>query len=212
VDVQTTADEARLDGRLEFDAAARRSPQTRFRYAFIYTYKPVLDEAGYRSFETTAANRDWCARNLPEWLGYGPAVRVRPGEEIRDTFARHGVRYLFIGKSGEILLGYPDTTQDADLFVEKTPTNNVATAGALREMGFELTREQVAEIERGKDFVQLENGPFDLDLANDGVGVTDREALYVHATAPCLSEVLDAIRGEDQGRKRLAAPRTGSHS
>ena len=28
-------------------------------------------------------------------------------EEIRDIFARHAVRYLFIGKSGAILLGYP---------------------------------------------------------------------------------------------------------
>jgi hypothetical protein len=26
-------------------------------------------------------------------------------EEIRDAFARHGVRYLFLGKSGAILLG-----------------------------------------------------------------------------------------------------------
>ena len=92
-------------------------------------------------------------------------------EEIRDVFARHGVRYLFIGKSGAILLGYPDTTQDADLFVEKTATNNAATAGALRELGFELTDDQAAEIERGKDFVQLKNGPFDLDLvfAPDGI-------------------------------------------
>jgi hypothetical protein len=40
-------------------------------------------------------------------------------EEIRDAFSRHGVRYLFLGKSGAILLGFPDTTQDADLFVEK---------------------------------------------------------------------------------------------
>jgi hypothetical protein len=39
----------------------------------------------------------------------------RQAEEIRDAFATHGVRYL-IGKSGAILLGYPDTTQDADLF------------------------------------------------------------------------------------------------
>ncbi len=92
-------------------------------------------------------------------------------EEIRDAFARHGVRYLFIGKSGAILLGYPDTTQDADLFVEKTATNNAATARALFELGFALTGEQVAEIERGKDFVQLKNGPFDLDLvfAPDGI-------------------------------------------
>jgi len=41
----------------------------------------------------------------------------RQGEEVRDAFARHGVRYLFIAKSGAILLGYPDTTQDADVFL-----------------------------------------------------------------------------------------------
>ena len=28
------------------------------------------------------------------------------------------MRYLFLGKSGAILLGFPDTTQDADVFVE----------------------------------------------------------------------------------------------
>ena len=67
--------DARLDEwRAEFDAAARRSLRTRFRYAFVHTYKPVLDDAGYRSFDTTAAYREWCARRLPPWLGYGPAV------------------------------------------------------------------------------------------------------------------------------------------
>ena len=36
-----------------------------------------------------------------------PAVfDYRQAEEIRDAFARHAVRYLFIGKSGAILLGY----------------------------------------------------------------------------------------------------------
>jgi hypothetical protein len=44
----------------------------------------------------------------------------RQAEEIRDVFARHGVRYLFLGKSGAILLGFPDTTQDADVFPEKS--------------------------------------------------------------------------------------------
>ncbi|HLE29224.1 MAG TPA: hypothetical protein VI793_13950 [Anaerolineales bacterium] len=92
-------------------------------------------------------------------------------QEIRAAFARRGVRYLFIGKSGAILLGFPDTTQDADLFVEKTAVNGEALAKALLELGFELTPEQVAEIRRGKDFVQLKNGPFDLDLvfAPDGI-------------------------------------------
>lgn len=92
-------------------------------------------------------------------------------EEIRDAFARHGVRYLFLGKSGAILLGFPDTTQDADIFVEKTAANGHAAAAALRELGFALTETQAAEIERGKDFVQLKNGPFDVDLvfAPDGI-------------------------------------------
>jgi hypothetical protein len=99
-------------------------------------------------------------------------------EEIRDAFARHHVRYLFIGKSGAILLGYPDTTQDAVVYVEKTSSNNAATARALRELGFALTDDQVAEIERGKDFVQLKNGPFDLDLVFAPDGIDDFEQAW----------------------------------
>src|SRR5439155_23990187 len=100
-----------------------------------------------------------------------PAFEYRQAQEIRDAFARHGVRYLFIGKSGAILLGFPDTTQDADLFVEKSAENGAALGKALPELGFELTPEQFTEIKRGKDFVQLKNGPFDLDLifAPDGI-------------------------------------------
>lgn len=92
-------------------------------------------------------------------------------EEIRDAFARHRVRYLFLGKSGAILLGFPDTTQDADVFAEKDEANGKAIVAALRELGFQLTDGQAREIERGKDFVQLKSGPFDLDLvfAPDGI-------------------------------------------
>lgn len=99
------------------------------------------------------------------------AFEYRQAAEIQSVFARHGVRYLFIGKSGAILLGFPDTTQDADLFVERSPENGRALATALRELGFALSAEQAAEIEQGKDFIQLKNGPFDLDLvfAPDGI-------------------------------------------
>ena len=99
------------------------------------------------------------------------AFEYRQATEIRDALARHQVRYLFLGKSGAILLGYPDTTQDADLFLARTPENGMALAAALRELGFALSNEQAAEIARGKDFIQLKNGPFDLDLvfAPDGI-------------------------------------------
>jgi len=98
------------------------------------------------------------------------AFENRQAEEIRDALRRHGVQYLF-GKSGAVLLGFPDTTQDADLFVKRGHENSRALNAALRELGFSLTETQAAEIERGKDFVQLKDGPFDLDLvfAPDGI-------------------------------------------
>ncbi len=99
------------------------------------------------------------------------AFEYKQAEEIREAFARHGVRYLFIGKSGAILLGFPDTTQDADIFVEKSIENGRALVDALADLGFEVSPEQAVEIERGKDFIQIKNGPFDLDLifAPDGI-------------------------------------------
>jgi hypothetical protein len=99
------------------------------------------------------------------------AFEYRQAQEVRDAFARHGCRYLFLGKSGAILLGFPDTTQDADVFVEKSPANGAALVAALLELGFSLTEDQAASVNRGKDFVQLKNGPFDLDLifAPDGI-------------------------------------------
>jgi len=92
-------------------------------------------------------------------------------EEIRDAFDQHDVRYLFIGKSGAILLGFPDTTQDAELFVDKAPQNCAALVNTLRDLEFELTEVQRSEILRGGALVQLKNGPFDLNLvfAPDGI-------------------------------------------
>ena len=57
------------------------------------------------------------------------------------------------------------------MFVERGPENGAALVAAIRELGFDLTDAQAAEILRGKDFVQLKNGPFDLDLvfAPDGI-------------------------------------------
>jgi hypothetical protein len=58
----------------DFEAAAKRPLALRMKYAFIHTYKPVLDDAPYRSFETMAEYREWCEKNLPSWLGYGQSL------------------------------------------------------------------------------------------------------------------------------------------
>ena len=58
----------------DFEAAARRTVEERMRYAFIRTYKPVLDDEPYRSFDTMADYRRWCEETLPSWLGYGRSL------------------------------------------------------------------------------------------------------------------------------------------
>ena len=73
VDNRSTAEQPRIadDWEADFEAAARRSLEVRMKYAFIRTYKPVLDDATYRSFDTMRDYRNWCQTHLPDWLGYG---------------------------------------------------------------------------------------------------------------------------------------------
>ena len=92
-------------------------------------------------------------------------------EEIARAFNEQGVDYLFLGKSGAILLGYPGTTQDVDVFPARSPANGRQIVTALRQIGFAIDADLEREIVAGKDFVQIKTGPFDVDLvfAPDGI-------------------------------------------
>ncbi len=144
------------------------------------------------------------------------AFEYRQAQEIRDALARHGVRYLFIGKSGAILLGFPDTTQDADLFVEKSLQNGRALVTALRELGFALTAQEAADVERGKDFVQLKNGPFDLDLvfAPDGIERFEdawQRRVEVAGFPVCHpDDIIESKRASNRQKDRESLPRLRS--
>lgn len=70
-DPRTLSEAERRAWEEEFAAAARRPLAVRLHYAFLRTYKPVLDDAVYRSFERMADYRRWCEEHLPSWLGYG---------------------------------------------------------------------------------------------------------------------------------------------
>jgi hypothetical protein len=97
--------------------------------------------------------------------------RPLQAEEIARAFMDEGVEYLFIGKSGAILLGYPGTTQDVHVFPARSPQNGRRIVVALRKLDFEVGSELEREIIAGKDFVQIKTGPFDVDLvfAPDGI-------------------------------------------
>lgn len=102
-----------------------------------------------------------------------PESKFTPDQavEIAAACAAYHVDYLFIGKSGAILLGYPATTQDVDLFLPKDPQNGARMVRALKSIRFQLSRMIQKKIIAGADFVQLKGGPFDLDLvhAPDGI-------------------------------------------
>lgn len=144
------------------------------------------------------------------------AFDYRQAEEIRDAFAKHGVRYLFIGKSGAILLGFPDTTQDADLFVAKGPENGSAIVGALGDLGFDVSDGDCADIVRGKDFVQLKDGPFDLDLvfAPDGIERFEdawRRRVEVEGFMVChIDDIIASKEASGRVKDRESLPRLRS--
>jgi len=145
-----------------------------------------------------------------------PAFEYRQAEEVRDALQRHGVRYLFIGKSAAILLGFPDTTQDADLLVDRSPGNGAALVLALRELGFTLSDRQADEIQRGKDFVQLKNGPFDLDLvfAPDGIERFEdawRRHVDVEGFPVChIDDIIASKAATNRAKDRESLPRLRS--
>lgn len=102
-----------------------------------------------------------------------PASKFTPAqaEELAAAFGDHGVDYLFIGKSGAILLGYPETTQDVDVFLPHSHENAERVLAALRALGFPLDAVTTMSILAGSEIILLKGGPFALDLihAPDGI-------------------------------------------
>ena len=96
-------------------------------------------------------------------------------QEIARAFNEGGVEYLFIGKSGAILLGFPGTTQDVDIFPARSAENGQRIVAALRSIGFDIPLGLEEEILAGKDFVQIKTGPFDVDLVYAPDGITSFE-------------------------------------
>ncbi|CAN5395153.1 hypothetical protein BH20VER3_BH20VER3_03960 [soil metagenome] len=92
-------------------------------------------------------------------------------EELAAAFAAEQVDYLFIGKSGAILLGYPETTQNVDIFLPRSRENAERVLRALRSLGFTLDPAPTVSILSGSEIILMKGGPFALGLihAPDGL-------------------------------------------
>lgn len=92
-------------------------------------------------------------------------------EKLAKIFAKNQVSYLIIGKSGAIIYGFPDTTQDIDVFPERAVENGRKIVASMIELGFAIEPPLEKAILEGKDFIQIRGGPFDIDFifAPDGL-------------------------------------------
>lgn len=97
-------------------------------------------------------------------------------EELAAAFAAEAVDYLFIGKSAAILLGYPETTQDVDVFLPRSRENAERVLRALRALGFDLDPALTVSILSGSEIVLMKGGPFALDLIHAPDGIESFEA------------------------------------
>ncbi len=136
------------------------------------------------------------------------AFHYKQATEVRDIFRKHDVRYLFIGKAGAVLFGFPDTTQDVDLFIEKSPNNCDMLIQAVVELGFPLSEQQKADIVGGLAIIKLKNGPFDLDLvfAPDGIeGFSEAWGRHVEIEgfpAASIDDIINSKRAANRTKDR----------
>lgn len=133
-------------------------------------------------------------------------------QEVAAAFANHLVEYMFIGKSGAILLGYPGTTQDVDVFPKKDAENGRRLVAALRDLGFELDQALIVDVINGKDFIQIKSGPFDIDLvfAPDGIDDYDmaKERMDRSTVYPVLNirDIIASKRSANRARDLIELP------
>ena len=133
-------------------------------------------------------------------------------QEVAAAFSRHQVDYMFIGKSGAILLGYPGTTQDVDVFPRKDRDNGKRIVSALSDLGFEINNIVEADILRGKDFVQIKNGPFDIDLvfAPDGIESYDEAKARIDMSSGFpvanIRDIIESKRAAKRPRDAIELP------
>jgi hypothetical protein len=133
-------------------------------------------------------------------------------QEVAASFATHDVDYMFIGKSGAILLGYPGTTQDVDVFPRRDEENGRRIVAALTDLGFDLDQALIQEIINGKDFIQVKSGPFDIDLvfAPDGIESYEQAKTRMDSSSgfPVLNirDIIASKRSANRARDRIELP------
>jgi hypothetical protein len=175
--IKQTDEEAAEAFRHQCRRQMQRPLALRMKYGFItltsrcWTTPPGVQSIRWPSIVTGARPTCPLISVIDALMAQPKQFHPNQAQEIAQAFEETKVEYLFIGKSGAVLLGFPGTTQDVDVFPNRSPENGMRIVQALRKLGFTIGSELEREIVTGKDFVQIKEGPFDVDLvfAPDGM-------------------------------------------
>jgi len=98
-------------------------------------------------------------------------------KELLESLNESGVRYLLVGGYAVGLYGYPRTTNDFDIFVDRDEENASRLVTALTKFGFKVENLNKEIFTDGKSLVVLGVEPFAIDILNYLSGV-EFEAAY----------------------------------
>lgn len=132
---------------------------------------------------------------------------------LADALDAERVDYLIIGQGAAILMGFPGTTQDVDLFLPKSRANAEALIRALERLDFPLEPVDLIAILMGSEMVLLRGGPFALDLFHELDGVEGFEAAKLRSVltpsqlrALSLDDVIATKATANRAKDRTSLP------
>ncbi|MGA2467888.1 MAG: hypothetical protein ABSH06_26515 [Thermodesulfobacteriota bacterium] len=139
---------------------------------------------------------------------------IERAKKLAEIFKKYDIEYLFIGKFGAILYGYPGTTQDIDIFPSKEKKNCERLVGALKELGFDLNEELKEAILAGKDFIQIRGGLFPIDIVFAPDGITSFEEAKKRSQpigeiffCASIDDIIESKRASGRQRDKEELPR-----
>lgn len=91
--MKQTDQQAREASREQCRRQMDRPAALRIKYGFNRVYKPFLDDAPWRSFDTMAEYRERCERNLPKYLGFRRSKEAVEPEMLEDFRSEYEKRH-----------------------------------------------------------------------------------------------------------------------
>lgn len=114
--------------------------------------------------------------------------------ELLRLFRAHEVKYLIVGGYAVAYHGYPRTTGDLDIWIERSEENAQRVYRALRAFGFDVPTLQPELFERKDQIIRMGYPPLRVEILTSASGV-EFASCYAQRVEDKLGEVNVSIIG-----------------